>query len=102
MSKRIPCDGLGRRCFLSGAMALPVLGGLSVSAQEPRAAAGRVAPGEKFGVPGPYPGRVIEVRNKAMIRAGVKDRHAIKASLARGMKELVGSDDAVEAWRSFF
>jgi hypothetical protein len=102
MSNRNACDGLGRRRFLSSALALPALGGVAVSAQEPRAAAGKAAPGEKFGVPGPYPGRVVEVRNKAMIRNGAKDRQAIKTTLARGMKELVGSDDAVDAWRSFF
>src|SRR3954468_12826809 len=102
MSKRPPCGGFGRRRFLAGASALPVLAGLHVSAQEPKAAAGRVEPGEKLGVPGPYPGRVIEVRNPAMIRNGVKDRAAVKATLARGMKELTGADDAVGAWRRFF
>jgi hypothetical protein len=102
MAKRYPCGGLGRRQFLAGAAAMPVLAGVHVSAQEPKAAAGKAAPGEKFGVPGPYPGRVIEVRNPKMIRDGKKDREAIKATLARGMKELVGSDDAIEAWRSFF
>jgi Domain of unknown function (DUF362) len=102
MEKRYPCGGVGRRQFLAGAAALPALARLHVSAQEPKAAAGKAAPGEKYGVPGPYPGRVIEVRNKAMIRNGTKDRGAIAASLARGMKELTGADDAVEAWRSFF
>ncbi len=56
----------------------------------------------KLGLPGPYPGRVIEARNPAMIKDGVKNREAIKATLARGMKELTGADDDVEAWRSFF
>src|SRR3954451_12907640 len=102
MAKQYPCGGIGRRQFLAGAAALPVLAGLHVSAQEPKPAAGKAAPGERSGAPGPYPGRVVEVRNKAMIRDGTKDRAAIKASLARGMKELTGADDAVEAWRSFF
>src|SRR5262249_7695674 len=78
------------------------LAGLRASAQEPRAAAGQGAPGESFGVPGPYAGRVIEARHPAMIKGGVKDRAAIKATLARGMKELTGADDAVGAWRGFF
>src|SRR3954451_3538615 len=102
MAKQYPCGGIGRRQFLAGAAALPVLAGLHVSAQEPKPAAGKAAPGERSGAPGPYPGRVVEVRNKAMIRDGTKDRAAIKASLARGMKELTGATDAVEAWRSFF
>ena len=37
-----------------------------------------------------------------MIRDGNKSREAIRQTLDRGMKELVGSDDAVQAWRSFF
>jgi hypothetical protein len=102
MAKPYPCGGVGRRQFLAGGLAVNALAGAFVSAQEPKAAAGKAEPAEKFGVPGPYPGRVIEVRNKAMIRNGVKDRAAIGASLGRGMKELVGADDAVGAWRSFF
>ena len=102
MAKRYPCGGLGRREFLAGAAAIPALAGLHASAQEPKAAAGKADPGEKFGVPGPYPGRVIEVRNRAMIRGGVKNRDAIRASLGLAMKELTGADDATGAWRSFF
>jgi len=37
-----------------------------------------------------------------MITNGVKDREAIKENVARGMRELTGADDAVEAWRTFF
>src|SRR4051794_5683119 len=88
MSKRYPCGGLGRRQFLAGAGALPVLAGLHPSAREPRAAAGKAALDGPLGVPGPYPGRVIEVRNPAMIRHDKKDRDAIRAAVARGMKEL--------------
>jgi hypothetical protein len=103
MSMRHPCGGFGRRQFLAGGMVMNALAGTLVSAQEPKAAAGKAGAGldEKFGVPGPYPGRVIEVRDKAMIHNGVKNREAIKAALARGMKELTGSDDGVQAWRSF-
>jgi hypothetical protein len=102
MSKHYPCGGVGRREFLAGGFAMGALGCQIVSAQEPKAAAGKEEPGEKYGAPGPYPGRVIEVRNKGMIRDGVKNRAAIKATLARGMKELTGADDDVQAWRSFF
>ena len=72
-----------------------------VSAQEPRAASGKAGANEKWGIPGPYPGRVIEVRNPRMIKNDVKDRGAIHAAVDRGMKELTGATDAVEAWRSF-
>ncbi len=98
-------DSLGRRQFLAAGAAVPVLAGMSltyVSAQEPRAAAGKAEASQKWGIPGPYPGRVIEVRNPRMIKDDVKDRGAIHAAMDRGMKELTGSTDAVEAWRSFF
>ena len=105
MSHRYPCGGLGRRQFLGAAAAAPALAALPTSyasAQESKAAAGKADANEKWGVPGPYPGRVIEVRNPRMIKNDVKNREAIKASVDRGMKELTGADDAVSAWRSFF
>jgi uncharacterized protein (DUF362 family) len=102
MQKRYPCGGLARREFLAGAAALPVLAAMNVSAAQPREADDPRAPVGKLGVPGPYPGRVIEARNPSMCKEGVKNRAAIKATLARGMKELTGADDAVGAWRSFF
>ena len=37
-----------------------------------------------------------------MIKNDVKNREAIHETVARGMKELTGATDAVEAWRSFF
>jgi len=97
MSKRYPCGGLGRRTFLA-AGAVPLLAGLHTSAQEPKANA---APGS-LGVPGPYPGRVIEVRKPGMIKDGTRSREAIGAAVDRGMKELTGADDVVGGWRRFF
>src|SRR4051794_14430303 len=103
MQMRYPCGGMGRRRFLTGsAAALPLLSALHASASEPKAARDSKPLGGTLGLPGPYPGRVIEARNRAMIREGKKSREAIKATVDRGMKELTGADDAVEAWRSFF
>lgn len=102
MKKSYPCGGIGRRQFLAAAAALPALVGLNVSAAEPKEAGGPADLPGKLGVPGPYPGRVIEARNPSMIKDGVKDRAAIRETVARGMKELTGADDAVEAWRTFF
>jgi uncharacterized protein (DUF362 family) len=104
MTHRYPCGGLHRRAFLTAAAAaLPALEGVRmVSAAEPRAAADPRALQDKLGLPGPYPGRVIEARNPAMIKDGTKNSDAIKATVARGMKELTGATDGVEAWRSFF
>jgi hypothetical protein len=96
---------LNRRGFLAVGASVPVMVETSlihVSAQEPRAAAGKSNPGTKSGVPGPYPGRVVEVRHSQMIKNDVKNREAIQHATARGMMELTGATDAVEAWRSFF
>jgi uncharacterized protein (DUF362 family) len=100
MSRFYPCGGIGRREFLAAA-ALPGLVGLNVSAAEPKAVKTPTPPG-KLGIPGPYPGVVVEARNPGMIQEGVRSREAIKATVARGLTELTGADDAVEAWRTFF
>jgi hypothetical protein len=95
----------GRRQFLAATAAVPVLSGLALtygSAQEPKAAAGKLEAGNKWGIPGPYPGKVVEVRNPRMIKNDIKNREAIGKSVSRGMKELTGATDATEAWRSFF
>jgi Domain of unknown function (DUF362) len=95
----------GRRQFLAAAASAPALAGMAlahVSAQEPRAANGKADPNTKWGVPGPFPGRVIEVRHPRMIKNDVKNREAIHQAVARGMTELTGSTDAIEAWRSLF
>lgn len=104
MSHHHPCGGMNRRLFLAGAAAaLPILSARRVSAQEPKAAAADPKSfKDKLGAPGPFPGRVIEVRNKGMIKSGVKSREEIRKTLDRGMKQLTGADEAVDAWRSFF
>jgi hypothetical protein len=104
MSKHHPCRGLRRRDFLAAAAAaLPVLEGVRhVSAAEPRAIGVSRLLNDKLGAPGPYPGRVIEARNPAMIKDGVKNRAAIKGTLDRALKELTGADDAIQVWRSLF
>jgi uncharacterized protein (DUF362 family) len=103
MIKRYPCGGLSRRHFLASAAAVvPTLAGVHVSAQESKAASNPAKLEGPLGVPGPYPGRVIEVRNPALIKDGKKSLEAVKETVARGMKELTGADDAVGAWRTFF
>jgi uncharacterized protein (DUF362 family) len=101
MAKRYPCGGMHRREFLAAVAALPALEGVRlVSASEKSEVSKKTS--DKLGIPGPYPGRVIEARNPAMIRDGVVNADAVKSTVARGMKELTGVDDPVEAWRSLF
>lgn len=97
MTQPHTCGGMGRRQFLAAGALLPLVGSWKSAPAAPVNSASK-----SLGVPGPYPGRVIEARNPAMIHDGNKSRDAIKATLARGMKALTGADDATEAWRSFF
>jgi hypothetical protein len=75
--------------------------GLASQAQDAAAPRGQAREG-KPGVPGPYPGRVIEVRDPRMVHQGRKDAASIRQAVDRGMKELTGADDPTSAWRSFF
>jgi hypothetical protein len=104
--RRFPCGGVHRRAFLTGAAALgavpALLGGRIATAQDGEPAARPRGASGELGLPGPYPGRVVEVRHPGMIRDGKKDPGAIKAAVDRGMVGLTGADDAVGAWRTFF
>ncbi len=60
-------------------------------------------PRPEFAMPGPYPGRVVEVRH----RGAVKPDNSICADtvhtmMNRGMCELTGRDHAEDAWKRFF
>ena len=103
MSGRYPCGGFRRRDFLgtaAAATALHILGATAVSAQEKGKTARGRSRGE-LGVPGPYPGRVVEVRNPTLVKDGKRNREAVRSTLNRGLTELTGADSPVEAWRTF-
>ena len=102
MTESYPCGGFGRRRFLAGFAGLPALAGTFASAQEPKAARDPKALESKLGAPGPYPGRVVEARNPAMMKDGVRDRDAIRKTLGLALTTLTGADDPVEGWRTFF
>jgi hypothetical protein len=56
-----------------------------------------------YAMPGPYPGRVIEVHHPGAVRADhTVDPQPVKSMMDRGMRELTGADTAKEAWRRFF
>jgi hypothetical protein len=101
MSQKYPCGGSRRQFFghVAGgvlAASLPPLVTRAVTAAPTDGQA--AAPG----LPGPFPGRVVEVRHGGMIRGDVKDAAAISAAMQRGMRELTGADSSEEAWRFFF
>src|SRR3954447_5957016 len=74
MHGQYPCGGVRRRDFLGSTALLSAAGLIAgtelVSAQEPsaRKKAGASRPEEKLGVPGPYPGRVIEVKHPGLVQ----------------------------------
>jgi hypothetical protein len=99
-----------RRAFLTGATA-GLVGGATLGWAGSRWLRHEQAPlmpddaadrAGALGLPGPYPGRVVEVHHPGSIENKKRDRAAVRAMIARGMCELVGSDDATEAWRRFF
>jgi hypothetical protein len=114
-----PCKRSSRRTFLAGAAAGVIAGGAAgwtlnhltgkapTQANSPVASPAPAAP-RPLAIPGPYPGRVIEVNHPGVLGTAKKNgyternREAVKAMLARGMKDLTSSDDAVGAWRHFF
>jgi uncharacterized protein (DUF362 family) len=104
------CCGVSRRGFLLGAgagiavgaplgwlgfkgwQALPPFTGRSV--EQPRAA---------LGMPGPFPGRVVEVRHPGVMDdADLVHAPTVRRMMDRGICALTGSDDVQASWRRFF
>ncbi len=65
---------------------------------------GSPGPGEpsRLGLPGPFPGKVIEVHHPGSVHRRKRNPQAIRQMVVQGMCRLVGCQDAVEAWRFFF
>lgn len=90
---------IDRREFLAASVsaAAAAAAAKAEAAQQPDA-----APAAGLGIPGPYPGRVVAVRHPASIVSGAYQAGPVEAMLDRGMRELTGADDALDAWRLFF
>ena len=103
--------GMSRRGFLSGLAAGAVGGGAAGwfayrsllrgprfsgrSSEQPRA---------PLAMPGPFPGRVVEVRHPAVVSPNnVIQAGPVRDMVANGMSGLIGGNaDAADAWRRFF
>jgi uncharacterized protein (DUF362 family) len=60
-------------------------------------------PRPEFAMPGPFPGRVVEVHNPHAVRPdSTIHAPAVQKMMRRGMCALTGADDATEAWRRLF
>src|SRR5262245_42065472 len=89
-----------RRAFLpavSGVAGLPALGAAAPPDRHPIGQASKPA-----GIPGPYPGRVVEIHHPRSVRGGAPDPELVRVMVGRGMAGLTGIDEPVEAWRSMF
>src|ERR1051326_5770295 len=92
-------DGLARRgCLEAGLAGLAgVLGSLPVLA--PAAEGAPAAAAKPPGIPGPFPGRVVEVKHPGSIQGKSIVRPVVADMVARGMKELTGAPGAPDAWK---
>lgn len=60
-------------------------------------------PRATYAMPGPFPGRVVEVRNPAAVSTNHQiNRDVVRQMMDRGMRELVGADNPLDGWRRFF
>ena len=83
-----------RRDFLKS----PLLAGALANVARPplRAASAQL------GMPGAYPGRVIEVHHPACIVSGAYQQQPIEQMMRKGMLELTGAPGWPDAWRTLF
>ena len=54
------------------------------------------------GIPGPFPGRVVEIAHPGSIIEGQYKREAVREMMRKGMVELTGAPSWQEAWQLFF
>lgn len=59
-------------------------------------------PRSALGMPGLYPGRVIELRDPRAIRDNHVSEPRVRRMIERGMKELTGEPTSAAAWSRFF
>ena len=55
-----------------------------------------------MGMPGPFPGRVVEVKSPRAILQNRVNPSVVQEMIERGMTELTGAPNALKAWRTFF
>lgn len=56
-----------------------------------------------YAMPGPFPGRVVEVRNEHAVSSDYQiNDDAVGPMVDAGMMELTGADGPLDAWRRFF
>ncbi len=89
-----------RREFLAASVAAATLACAEKAEQAASSTASRST--SKLGIPGPYPGRVVEVHHPGSHIDGAYQAEPVEQMLDRGMMELTHAEAPVEAWREFF
>ncbi|MCS7045594.1 MAG: DUF362 domain-containing protein [Gemmataceae bacterium] len=110
MRRETGLGGVTRRGFLLGAGAGLAVGGplgwlglRGWQALGPFTGRTSEQPQAPLGMPGPFPGRVVETRHPAVIDPADRiDPAIVRRMMDRGMCALTGSDDVRMAWRRFF
>src|SRR5215210_5158362 len=96
-----PAPAFDRRGFLQATAAVAGLAALGPAAAQADEGA-RPDPNDVLGLPGRYPGRVVEVRDPGAVHDGVPDADAVGRMVQTGMTRLTGIPEPAEAWRSLF
>lgn len=92
--------GFDRRGFLAASLGATLA---AVQTKVARAQADSRAGGlGRLGIPGPYPGRVVAVHHPQSIVSGAYQAEPVDDMIDRGMRELTGAEDSIDAWRQFF
>ena len=78
-------------------------GGQTVFENQGRVQSPFVSEGGPLTLPGPFPGRVVEVGHAGSVQLGKRDPHAIRSMVDFGMQQLIPEAESPEdAWRFFF
>src|ERR1044071_6795052 len=97
-------DTYGRREFLTGSAVLGAAiatGGIGGAAAA-QADEVKWLKAAEFPMPGPFPGKVVEVAHPGSIVDGAINADAVKEMMHRGMLGLTGEKDWASSWRRFF
>ena len=88
---------LDRREFFAASLAAAAV----ACGKKVEEAAARPAAASKLGIPGPYPGRVVEVHHPGSIIQDRFQAEPLEKMLDQGMLELTHAPSVEEAWREF-
>ncbi len=96
---------MDRRTFVQFLAATPLVSTIPPDEHHPQY---RVAtpykPAHAPGMPGPYPGQVVQIKSPKCVNEATNEANAevVREMMTRGMCELTGEKQSLQAWRRFF